>query len=317
MAVAEQPGYDALEAARVRLESPDGAPAQSDVAVTADLTLEAELFDLVDKSVRSRTTRSPEIRIDQSQRVPVAGGSRSRGVFLASLLGASAASLGLAWVVIASLGSPFDLTSITKLGAHRAVDQQAAPPPLPAQTAIASAPVAEAKADGQQTGRPLARVPDQKAQQPAPAKLREPAAAKLPEPAGAKSPGSAPVKSPDGPDLFSSTAMTRWKPALGSKAPTPSAGRHTAPHPHPPKMVAIPPQPEPRITTPVPETRPTTIPGWTLREIVNGTAVVDGPGGSFRVAQGDSVPGVGRVLAIFRWGNRSIVATSQGLISTP
>ena len=31
---------------------------------------------------------------------------------------------------------------------------------------------------------------------------------------------------------------------------------------------------------------------------------------------GDTVPGVGRVDSIVRWGNRWIVATSRGLIST-
>jgi len=318
-ALAEQPGYDALDAPRARVEAAaDSAPAPSDAAATSDFALEAELFALVDRTVRAQAARSAEIRIDRSERVPVAGGSRSRGAFLAGLLGASAASLALAWVVVAGVGSPFDLTSITKLGARRAVDHEAAP--LPAQTAIVPAPVAEVKADPQPISRPVIRAPDQKAHQPALGKSPEPAAAKSPEPAAAKSSGPTPAKSPDGPDLFSATAMTRWKPSLGGRASAPSAGHDAAaphPHPHPAKMAVAPPEPEPRITTPVPETRPTTIPGWTLREVVNGTAVLDGPGGSLRVARGDTVPGVGRVLAIFRWGDRSMVATSQGLISTP
>jgi hypothetical protein len=69
--------------------------------------------------------------------------------------------------------------------------------------------------------------------------------------------------------------------------------------------------------TPTPETRPTTIEGWTLREVTNGIAVLEGPDGNWRVARGDTIPGVGRVESIFRWGNRLIVATSRGLISTP
>ena len=69
--------------------------------------------------------------------------------------------------------------------------------------------------------------------------------------------------------------------------------------------------------TPVPETRPTTIDGWVLREVVNGTAVLEGPDGIWRVKRGDMVPGVGQVVDIFGWGNRMIVATSKGLISTP
>ena len=69
--------------------------------------------------------------------------------------------------------------------------------------------------------------------------------------------------------------------------------------------------------TPTPETRPTTIQGWTLREVANGTAVVEGPNGVWRATPGQTLPGVGRVDSIVRWGNRLIVATSRGLISTP
>jgi hypothetical protein len=66
----------------------------------------------------------------------------------------------------------------------------------------------------------------------------------------------------------------------------------------------------------VPETRPTTIEGWTVREVVGGTVVLEGPDGVWRAARGETVPGVGRVDSIVRWGNRWIVATSKGLIST-
>jgi len=72
-------------------------------------------------------------------------------------------------------------------------------------------------------------------------------------------------------------------------------------------------------TTPklTPETRPTTINGWTLREVSNGTAVLAGPNGTWRATPGQIVPGAGTVNSIVRWGNRFIVATSNGLISTP
>ncbi len=76
------------------------------------------------------------------------------------------------------------------------------------------------------------------------------------------------------------------------------------------------PQPQPRLA-PVPETPPTTIPGWIVHEVANGTAVVQGPNGTWRVARGDVLPGAGRVDSIVRWGNRWIVATNRGLISTP
>jgi len=71
----------------------------------------------------------------------------------------------------------------------------------------------------------------------------------------------------------------------------------------------------PRLT-PFPETRPTTIEGWAIREVAGGTVVLQGPGGVWRVSQGDTVPGVGRIDSIVRWGSRWIVATTRGLIST-
>jgi hypothetical protein len=68
--------------------------------------------------------------------------------------------------------------------------------------------------------------------------------------------------------------------------------------------------------TSVPETRPATIEGWTVREINGGTAVLEGPKGVWKAARGDTVPGLGTIDSIVRWGNRWIVATSRGLIST-
>ena len=67
---------------------------------------------------------------------------------------------------------------------------------------------------------------------------------------------------------------------------------------------------------PVPETRPTTIDGWTVREVNGGTALLEGPNGIWKAERGDTVPGVGKIDLIVRWGNRWIVATSRGLIST-
>ena len=69
--------------------------------------------------------------------------------------------------------------------------------------------------------------------------------------------------------------------------------------------------------TPFPETRPTTIEGWMVRDVVDGTATLEGPGGVWRARHGDTVPGVGKIESIVRWGSRWIVATSRGLISTP
>ena len=68
--------------------------------------------------------------------------------------------------------------------------------------------------------------------------------------------------------------------------------------------------------TAVAETRPTTIAGWVIREVNGSTAVLEGPNGVWRASQGDTVPSIGKIDSIVRWGNRWIVATSKGLIST-
>jgi hypothetical protein len=65
-----------------------------------------------------------------------------------------------------------------------------------------------------------------------------------------------------------------------------------------------------------PQTTPTTIADWTLREVINGTAVLQGPTGILRVTRGDTVPGLGKVTSIVRWGNGWVVATSAGYCTT-
>jgi len=82
------------------------------------------------------------------------------------------------------------------------------------------------------------------------------------------------------------------------------------------KLASTEPQERSKLA-PFPETKPTTIAGWALLEVANGTAVIKGPNGVWRVVRGDTVPGVGRIDSIVRWGDRWIVATSSGLISTP
>ena len=69
--------------------------------------------------------------------------------------------------------------------------------------------------------------------------------------------------------------------------------------------------------TPAPETGPTTIEGWTVLDVRGGTAVLGGPDGVRMAKRGDTVPGIGRIDSIVRWGNRWIVATASGLIATP
>jgi hypothetical protein len=68
--------------------------------------------------------------------------------------------------------------------------------------------------------------------------------------------------------------------------------------------------------TAFPETKPTTLDGWLIRDVANGRAVLQGPNGIWKVAQGDTIPGLGTVDSIVLWGNRWIVSTSRGLITT-
>jgi hypothetical protein len=105
-------------------------------------------------------------------------------------------------------------------------------------------------------------------------------------------------------------ASARTSPQPNATQPPQSAGQDTNQ-----RVASV--APETRPTQPYPETRPTTIAGWALIEVVDGMAVVQGPSGVWRVRHGDTVPGVGKVDSIVRWGNRWIVATTRGLISTP
>ncbi len=67
---------------------------------------------------------------------------------------------------------------------------------------------------------------------------------------------------------------------------------------------------------PTPETKPTTIEGWTVRDVSGGFASLEGPQGTWRAARGDLVPGLGRVDSIVRWGKYWLVSTSRGLVAS-
>ena len=57
-----------------------------------------------------------------------------------------------------------------------------------------------------------------------------------------------------------------------------------------------------------------TVEGWTLRDVANGGALIEGRQGVYEVYAGDPVPGLGRVDAIRRQDGRWVVVTSRGLI---
>jgi hypothetical protein len=57
------------------------------------------------------------------------------------------------------------------------------------------------------------------------------------------------------------------------------------------------------------------IPNWIVREVIDGTAILQGPRGIIGVSAGDLIPGIGRVQSIAKKGGRWIVATNRGVIS--
>jgi len=79
---------------------------------------------------------------------------------------------------------------------------------------------------------------------------------------------------------------------------------------------SAPPGPE-RTKVPVPETRPTTIDGWSVLAVNGDRVMLEGPNGIRNATLGDMVPKLGKIDSVTRWGNRWIVATGRGLISTP
>ena len=96
--------------------------------------------------------------------------------------------------------------------------------------------------------------------------------------------------------------------ATSPAAPTPPPVQRLAAAPERPKVVPPPPQAEVRR-------EPTVIKQWRVREVLNGTALLEGPGGLIGVSRGQMVPGIGRVESIVRSGNRWVVATSKGVIT--
>ena len=84
--------------------------------------------------------------------------------------------------------------------------------------------------------------------------------------------------------------------------PQQAAAAAPAPAPAP----AAPPKPE--------VARLPTVEGWVLRDVANGSALIESRRGMYEVYAGDPVPGLGRVDAIRRQDGRWVVVTSKGLI---
>lgn len=78
------------------------------------------------------------------------------------------------------------------------------------------------------------------------------------------------------------------------------------------------PQQNAAVNPQLPAQTPTTvIPGWVVRDVYRGNAIVQGRGfGMMEVEAGDTIPGIGRVEAIKRQNGRWVVVTSRGLITS-
>jgi len=75
---------------------------------------------------------------------------------------------------------------------------------------------------------------------------------------------------------------------------------------------AAPPAP---AASPKPEVaRLPTVEGWILRDVANGSALIESRRGMYEVYAGDPIPGLGRVDAIRKQDGRWVVVTSKGLI---
>jgi hypothetical protein len=110
-------------------------------------------------------------------------------------------------------------------------------------------------------------------------------------------------------ESLASAAVTTKNPEPSSEANGALVGQLTAARP---LVQAAEVKAAPSLTSASEVKRITT---WIVREVVNGTAILEGPRGIIGVSSGDLVPGAGRVESIVRRGGRWEVATSKGLIT--
>lgn len=299
---AGQPINDELGAKRLHFElQADREPGTNNTA-TAGCGREHESSGRTDQviAIPQAAPAPREIEIDKRDVLLVSAASRDgSGVRAASVISALLALFGLAWVVTGALESPFSLAWMSGWNPYRFLDPIAATSNLPEHSLDTSGRIADfKKGDRLQIGGAAASTTRETGR-------------------------DATAAAPDNPKLSSSSSASSsdygHKPSLGATPPTLSASKHSTAAQQ--QTIPIGPragdlQAKAKVTL-TPETRPTTIEGWTLREVINGTAVLEGPNGVWKATTGDTVPEVGRVDSIVRWGGRWIVATSRGLISTP
>jgi hypothetical protein len=61
---------------------------------------------------------------------------------------------------------------------------------------------------------------------------------------------------------------------------------------------------------------PKPIPGWIVRRVYDGTALIEGNDGILEAEVGDNVPGLGRIQEIKRDKGRWVVVTSKGMVAS-
>jgi hypothetical protein len=83
----------------------------------------------------------------------------------------------------------------------------------------------------------------------------------------------------------------------------------------PQQVAAVTPPASAQAAPPKPEVaRLPTVDGWRLRDVANGSALIESRRGMYEVYAGDPIPGLGRVDAIRKQDGRWVVVTSKGLI---
>jgi hypothetical protein len=83
----------------------------------------------------------------------------------------------------------------------------------------------------------------------------------------------------------------------------------------PQQVAAVTPPASAQAAPPKPEVaRLPTVEGWILRDVANGSALIESRRGMYEVYAGDPIPGLGRVDAIRKQDGRWVVVTSKGLI---
>jgi hypothetical protein len=239
------------------------------------------------RSAWATVGRSPEIKIDERYKVlnsPASGDSRA--FYAALIIGLLAVTCGVAWFILHASAPRSVLASAGAPTENRHPDVNAVSPSLEQSSKAPSDRNAVSPRLVQSSNLPSDRIDIQKGNR---------------------------LQTHDTIDREAGgDAIAEILQSSSASTPSPSISKHSKMQ----RPGARAEEPRTKLTA-MPETRPTTIPGWMLREVTNGTAVLEGPNGIWRATAGQNVPGVGSVDSIVRWGNRWIVSTSKGLISTP